>query len=309
MKYTLQQLRYLVAVADNGSVSAAARSLYVSQPGVSAAVSHLESTFNIQCFVRHHAKGVTLTAAGKSFVAAAKNVLTLAEDLHHRANELNHTNRGRIALGCCPTLRPFLLAQVLELLGTTHPEISLQIHVGDPESLHQWLRDGTIDVGLMYDLNCDSAVYSKHHLTSFHPHALISESHPLADEPSISLDELVNEPLILLDHAHSTDSLASLFQHSQKQPNIKHRVNDFELVRGLVSLGNGYTILNARPDLDQACHGRAVKWIPIKGQTRSVSVVLVSIHRLTSSGRKRALIDACNAVMHRVDPEHCELAS
>ena len=69
MEYTLQQLRYLVAVADHGSVSAAARSLYVSQPGLSSAILHLEDVFGIQCFIRHPAKGVSLTPAGQLFVA------------------------------------------------------------------------------------------------------------------------------------------------------------------------------------------------------------------------------------------------
>ena len=58
MNYTLQQLKYLIAVAD-----AAALLLYVLQLVVSAAISHLEEEFGIKCFVRHHAKGVTLTAA------------------------------------------------------------------------------------------------------------------------------------------------------------------------------------------------------------------------------------------------------
>ena len=191
MNYTLQQLRYLVAVADHGSVSAAARSLYVSQPGVSAAVSYLEDVFGIQCFIRHHAKGVTLTPAGQSFVAAAKNVLVQAENLHHRADELNHTIRGRITLGCFSTFGPFFLPRILSKLRAIYPELSVQIYDGDTESLLRWLRDGTIEVGLMYDINCDPAFHFKHHLTSLPPYALMHSSHPLAARPSVSPSDLV----------------------------------------------------------------------------------------------------------------------
>ena len=155
MDYTLQQLRYLVAVADHGSVSAAARSLYVSQPGVSAAVSYLESVFGVQCFVRHHAKGVTLTPAGHSFVAAAKNVLAQAQGLHHHADELSHTIHGRITVGCFSTLGAFFLPKILHTLRSSYPELTVQILDGDTESLLRWLREGTIEVGLMYDINCD----------------------------------------------------------------------------------------------------------------------------------------------------------
>ncbi len=83
MDYTLQQLRYLVAVADHGSVSAAARSLYVSQPGLSSAILHLEEVFGIQCFIRHRAKGVSLTPAGHLFVKEARDVLFRASNLRH----------------------------------------------------------------------------------------------------------------------------------------------------------------------------------------------------------------------------------
>jgi DNA-binding transcriptional LysR family regulator len=108
MDYTLQQLRYLVAVADHGSVSAAARSLYVSQPGLSAAVLHLESVFGIQCFIRHHAKGVSLTPAGESIVKEARGVLSHASSLLLRAKELNQTFIGKLDVGCYPTIGSLL---------------------------------------------------------------------------------------------------------------------------------------------------------------------------------------------------------
>jgi DNA-binding transcriptional LysR family regulator len=57
MQYTLRQLAYLVAVADHGSVTAAANALYTSQPGISSAIAQLEEQFGLQFFIRHHAKG------------------------------------------------------------------------------------------------------------------------------------------------------------------------------------------------------------------------------------------------------------
>jgi DNA-binding transcriptional LysR family regulator len=309
VNYTLQQLRYLVAVAEHENVSAAARSLYVSQPGVSAAVSHLETTFGIQCFVRNHAKGMTLTPAGKSFVAAVKEVLILAEALHHRAHELTKAVRGHITLGCCTILSPFFLPQLMEILAATYPEISLHIQLGDVDSLHRWLREGTIEIGLMYDLNCDPAVYSKHPLAQLRLHALLPESHPLAAQQSVTPDDLVGEHLFLLNCTRSADHLLSVFRFARERPKIKHKLSDFDLVRGLVAAGNGYTILHVLPVLDRACQGYPVKWVPIEGDHRSVAVVMASMHMLKPSGRRKALIDACNAMMQNVDSGHCRIAS
>jgi DNA-binding transcriptional LysR family regulator len=305
MDYTLQQLRYLVAVADHGSVSAAARSLYVSQPGVSAAVSYLESVFGVQCFVRHHAKGVTLTPAGHSFVAAAKNVLAQAQELKHHADELNHTIRGRISLGCFSTLGPFFLPRILDTLRSSYPELSVQIHDGDTESLLRWLRDGTIEVSLMYDMNCDPVTFSKHHLTSLRPYALLPRSHPLAHHGSVSPLELVDEPLILLNYTHNSDYLLSVFEGIATPANIKYRVNNFELVRGLVAAGKGYAILNLRPAADQTYDGSLVKCIPIECDTPAASIVFASMQTSKPSGRTAALISACSKVMKNFDPEQC----
>jgi DNA-binding transcriptional LysR family regulator len=305
MEYTLQQLRYLVAVADHGSVSAAARSLYVSQPGVSAAISYLENLFGIQCFVRHHAKGVTLTPAGKSFVASAKNVLAQAQELHHRADELNHTIRGRLTLGCYSILGAFFLPRILEMLRTAYPDLSVQIHDGDSESLLRWLRDGTIEVGLMYDINCDPIVFSKHHLTSLRPYALLPGFHPLADQNSVSPSEIVDEPLILLNYKHHCEYLLSVFDGIDKPVNIRHRVNDFQLACELVAAGKGYAILNLRPASDQAYDGSPVKCVPIRCETPPASIVLASVQTSRPSARTAALINACSNVMQKFDPVLC----
>ena len=119
MQYTLRQLAYLVAVADHGSVTAAANALYTSQPGISSAIAQLEAQFGLQFFIRHHAKGVSLTPAGQSFVAAARNLLAQAEDLSQHASALSQSVQGHLA----PSLYRQTLQTVLPyvLLPADHP--------------------------------------------------------------------------------------------------------------------------------------------------------------------------------------------
>ncbi len=309
MNYTLQQLRYLVAVADHGNVSAAARSMYVSQSGVSAAISYLESAFGVQCFVRHHARGVTLTSAGQCFVSAARSVLMHADELQQRANELNNAARGPIVLGCAPTLGIFFLPRILEALRAMHPALAVQIHDGNTDSMLRWLRDGTIEVGFMYDLNCEAPTYSKHHLTSLRPYALLPESHPLAAGSPIRPADLADEPLILLNSTYYAEYLFSIFRGIGREPKIAHRVNNFELLRGLVAVGKGYSILNLRLGEDSPFDGRSLKCVPIAGESPRASIVLTSMPAPRPSRRVSALIDACNLVMQGFDSEMCRWVS
>ncbi len=111
---------------------------------------------------------------------------------------------------------------------------------------------------------------------------------------------------MLLDYTYNSDYLLSIFKGLDKQPNIRHRVHNFELVRGLVAAGKGYAILNLRPAPDQTYDGSSVKCLPITGEARPASIVLASVHSATPSGRSAALIRACSDVMRKFNPEHCQ---
>jgi DNA-binding transcriptional LysR family regulator len=130
-------------------------------------------------------------------------------------------------------------------------------------------------------------------------------SHPLAARQSVTPADLVDEPLVLLDYAYNSDYLLSIFNGIDKPPNIRHRVHNPELVRGLVAAGKGYAILNLRPAPDLTNDGSPVKCLPIMGNTRPASIVLASVQRATPSGRTTALIHACSDVMQKFNPEQC----
>ncbi|HEY2314430.1 MAG TPA: LysR family transcriptional regulator, partial [Streptosporangiaceae bacterium] len=79
--YTLRQLEYFVAVAETGSVSRAAARVHLSQSAMSTAIADLERLLSVQLVMRHHAKGITLTAAGSELLHEARRLLSQSEDL------------------------------------------------------------------------------------------------------------------------------------------------------------------------------------------------------------------------------------
>jgi len=86
MNLSLRVLRYVVETADCGSVTEAARRLNVSQPSISTALAQVEAQLGIQIFVRHHARGVTLSAAGQRYVNDARLLLNHARDFANSAS-------------------------------------------------------------------------------------------------------------------------------------------------------------------------------------------------------------------------------
>jgi DNA-binding transcriptional LysR family regulator len=78
MRYTLRQIEYFIATAETGSITLASERLSISQPSISTAITHLEGELETQLFVRHHAKGLSLTTAGRSLLVEAKMLIQQA---------------------------------------------------------------------------------------------------------------------------------------------------------------------------------------------------------------------------------------
>lgn len=292
MNYTLRQLAYLVAVADHGSVTAAANALYTSQPGISTAIAQLEEVFGLQFFIRHHAKGVSLTPAGQSFVAAARNLLAHAEDLTQQASELSQEVRGKLDLGCFTTIGPIFLPRLLGALRETCPEIDVHLHEGDTAQLQVALLSGQIELALLYDLDL-SPQLAKLPLLSAPPYVLLPAGHALAGKKAVSLVELASEPMVLLDLPHSREYFLSLFRLLEIEPQVRHRSVNFELVRGLVAAGNGYALLNLRPNVDAAYDGGRLVCMPIVEEVPPLSIVLAWPQELKPTRRAQAFMGLC----------------
>ena len=114
MQYTLKQLGYLVAVAQYGNISVAARHLFISHPALSTAIAQLESSLGVPLLIRHHARGVSVTPAGRKFLTRARSLLGHANELELLGRELGDSVRGQLIVGCFVTLAPFFLPRLLK---------------------------------------------------------------------------------------------------------------------------------------------------------------------------------------------------
>lgn len=292
MQYTLRQLAYLVAVAEHGSVTAAANALYTSQPGVSNAIAQLEETFGLQFFVRHHARGVSLTPAGQSFIAAARNLLHHADDLQQQAQEISQSLRGAITLGCFTTMAPILLPGLLSALRTAYPELEVNLLEGDTQQLQAALLGGQIELALLYDLGLPDTLH-KLPLSGARPYVLVAADHPLAARGSVSLAELADEPLVLLDRPHSREYFLGLFRQLGLEPRVRHRTINFELVRGLVAAHFGYALLNLQPKVDVSYDGGKLAYLEIADDVPRLPIVLAWPQELKLTRKAEALRDSC----------------
>ena len=127
------------------------------------------------------------------------------------------------------------------------------------------------------------------------PYVLVSETHPLASRPALTLQELESEPLLLLDLPLSREYFLGLFMEQGLRPNIVTRLAHQEVIRTMVANGYGYTLFNVRPRSDYALDGRKVVRVRLSGNHRPMVVGSATLKNLAQSQLVRAFEKHCQA--------------
>lgn len=278
--FSLKSLQYVVAAADCGSVTNAARMLNISQPSISAAISEMEARLGIQLFVRFHARGIKLTSAGELVIGEARLLLKQAQDFHRRAQELGTELSGEITVGCFETLAARYMPMLLKRFSSQHPGITVNLIERDQEGILSLLLSGKTEISVTYQLDLPGNVVARK-LIDLPPQALVSSEHPFANRGKISLKELADEPFVLLDLPHSRDYFLDIFQRVGVTPHIAYRCSSQELVRGLVAHGHGYTIHNAPAVSHTTYDGGQVKLLQLESSLPSMPVVRLHLRDFT----------------------------
>jgi DNA-binding transcriptional LysR family regulator len=295
MRFTLRQLTYFIAAGETGSVTLASERIAISQPSISNAISHLEREFGVQLFVRHHAQGLSLTPVGRTMLAEAKKLIDQAEGLYAAASEATDQVRGRLSVGCMVTLAPMIVPELSHSFTATYPATELRHLEADHERLIEALQRAELDVAMTYDLNIPAGIDFLA-LASLPAHVLVGEMHAFARLASVTLQQLADEPLILLDLPISRDYFLALFMKEGLSPRIRTRSVHQEVVRTMVANGYGYTLANARPRSDLALDGRRVVRVPLDGDHRPMVLGIATLAEVRKSRLLQAFEAHCRAV-------------
>jgi DNA-binding transcriptional LysR family regulator len=217
-RFTLKQLKYFVTVVETESIAEASRQLHIAQPSISIAIKNLESTFEQQLFIRHHAQGVSLTSCGRRFYEKAKELLRLSYEFEQNSRADKELVSGTISVGCFESVAPLYMPKLVAGFKKMYPDITLQLYDGEQHELMHGLHRGRFDLALVYDLELGHSV-NKEMLNAPHkPYALLPASHPLAQKNSVTLQELSHEPMILLDAVPSKNYFITIFKEKGYHP-------------------------------------------------------------------------------------------
>ncbi|MFC7401390.1 LysR substrate-binding domain-containing protein [Citricoccus sp. GCM10030269] len=262
LPFTLRQLEIFDAVVRTGSLSAAARELTTVQSSVSSAIDELERHVGQRILVRRKAQGAWPTAAGRQLHREAAIVLRTAHEAARILQERDGQLRGPLTIGVYQTLAPYILPLILGDFAEAHPLIELDFVEVRHAELTAGLTSGAIDVGFTYPHEMPGVIAHRAVLET-QPRALLPAHHRWAQQKTVTVEDLAEEPLILLGDAPSKASTLDLFGITEDDPRIKAVTSSIVLTRALVGRGLGVATL-VQPDASPwTVDGQPVVEVPL----------------------------------------------
>ena len=292
LRFTLRQLEYFVAVGEAGSIAVASEQANVSSPSISASLSQLESEFGVQLFVRKHARGLALTPGGRRFLVEAKKVLAAADGLNDLASDIAASVKGPLNIGCLVTFAQMVLPELRRLFEDKFPDVRIRQVEGHQGDIFNFLRRAKVDIALTYDMEIPSDLHFEP-LATLPPYVLLPVGHPLDGRSDVSPEDLVSEPMVLLDLPYSNDYFLSFFSRSGLKPRVVERTKDMAIMRSMVANGFGYSLANVRPRTNLSPDGKPLVFIPLAGEVRPMKLGLLTNRATHKSRTIGAFEDLC----------------
>ena len=182
------------------------------------------------------------------------------------ADSINAGRRAihqKLSIGCFHTFAPYVLPELIERLSAERGELDLNLVEGNQRRVQESLLSGEIDVALLYELDISPELETAP-FTEVVPYIVLAEGHPLAEKAEIDPIDLAPYPMVLLNAPPSPDYFMRLMKEAGVTPNIAFRSTSFEMVRGFVGRGLGYSLLATKPASGMTYDGRALTTRPLE---------------------------------------------
>ena len=254
----VHQIRYFCAVAESGNFTRAAEAAGVSQPSLSQQIHKLEDELGAKLFDRLP-RSARLTQFGRAFLPKAQAILRQIGEARLEIREMASVESGEVILGAIPTIAPYVLPEMLSTFSRQHPSISVSVVEEITPTLLERLHLGTLDLALLaLPVAGDELICTE--LMQESLFAVLPEKHALANQRSLVLDDLRDEPFLLLKEGHCfRENALQACRQSRLTPNVVFESGQFATILAMVSAGVGVSVV---PEM-AVTEIRGCRFIPI----------------------------------------------
>ena len=268
---TLQQLKYVITVAETGTITEAAKKLYISQPSLTNAIHDLEKEMNVEIFHRTN-KGIDISKEGEDFLGYARQVLEQAAILE---DKYKNGSGGKKQFCVSTQHYSFAVNAFVDLIQQYgQEEYDFSLRETQTYEIIEDVAKMKSEIGILFLNEFNEKVLRKlmkandlefHPLFTARPHVFISRRHPLADHTIIMNEELEAYPYLSFEQGEHNSFYFSeeIFSTTERKKNIRvrDRATLFNLLIGL----NGYTVCSGV--IDQDLNGEDIIAVPLQDES------------------------------------------
>jgi len=241
----LQQLRYLTAIVRNNlNISAAAESLYTSQPGISKQLRLLEEELGVELFSRNGKHLTEVTPIGRQIIPKVENILREVNNIQILAEEYRDDRRGNLSIATTHTQARYALPPMIKIFRERYPAVTLQVHQGSPAQIADLVQSGEVDLAIATESLelFDDLVMMPCYI--WRRCILVPREHPLVRLERLTLHDIAQYPLVTYVFGFTGRSqLDEAFRNAQLKPTIAFTATDADVIKTYVRLGMGIGIV------------------------------------------------------------------
>jgi DNA-binding transcriptional LysR family regulator len=269
----LRQLRYLVALADEGHFTRAAARMHIAQPALSQQIRRLEDELGLP-LVDRSTRRVALTEAGTLLVGRARGVLADIDGVRAELADLAGVRAGHLVIGAMQSLGPFDLSILLAVFHERYPAVELTVQEEVSDALLAMLRADAVDLAFVsLTERVEPGVLETKRLLTEPLVVMLPPHHPLAGRKRVRMAELADESFIAFrEGAGLRRIITAAARDAGFEAQIAFETNEVERARALASRGLGVTIV---PASDAERHGPPIAAVAVHRPELSRDVTLV----------------------------------
>ena len=242
----LQQLKYLLAITDNGlNITAAAERLYTSQPGVSKQLKLLEQELGLQLFTRKGKSLDGITSAGEQVIERARVIMQEVENIRRLASDYYQEEEGSLSIATTHTQARYVLPEIIRVFRDRFPKIGLNLHQGTSEQIADMVAANNIDFAIATG---STDLFSELMLVPgyrWDRSIIVPKEHDLAKlDRKLTLQDLAQYPLVTYVFSFGgQSSLKKAFENEGLEPDVVFTARDADVIKTYVRMGLGVGIV------------------------------------------------------------------
>ncbi len=299
LPFTLDQLKILQTIFEEGSFTKAAEKLYISQPAVSLQIQNLEKQINAPIFYRDKRKAY-LTETGELLKKYSDRIISLCEETCYALDELQTVQSGGLVIGASQTTGTYLMPRLIGIFRHKYPQIAIELQVHSTRRIAWGVAKGQIDLAIIggeipknLQSTLDITAYAEDELA-----LILPTSHPFASLEYIQKEDLYRLKFIALNTQSTIRNVIenTLIENGidSRQFKIEMELNSIEAIKNAVQSGLGAAFVSVSA-ISKELELNIIHWAKIKDITisRTLSIIVNPKRYYASSIKifKREILD------------------